>query len=96
MTRAELEEAVRRLIAEVLMVPEAKVRPESALVRDLGAESIDFVDLVFRIEDVVGRKIRVSRWETFIAERLPRGDFSSDITMAIVVEFAEQERDRPN
>ena len=78
----------RAIIAQVLMVPEADVRPESALVADLGAESIDFLDLVFRIEDVVRRKIPVSRWEAFVRERLPGADLSRAITTAVVVEFA--------
>ena len=93
--RDDLEDAVRNLIADVLMVSPDIVHPESALIRDLGAESIDFVDLVFRIEDVVGRKIKASRWEAFIAERLPRENLSCAITMAIVMEFAERERARP-
>jgi len=90
----ELVEAVRSIISEVMLVPRDKVGLDSALIGELGAESIDFIDMVFRIEDVVGHRIHVSRWGTFIAERLPGAELSSAITTTIVVEFAERERAR--
>ena len=84
-------EVVRELIAEVLTVPRESVHPSSALTQDLGAESIDFLDLVFRIEDVIGRKIPVGRWQRFVEERLPGGDHARTITAEILREFAERE-----
>jgi acyl carrier protein len=89
-----LDDAVRGMISEVLMVPRDQIRPDSALVADLGAESIDFLDLVFRIEDLAGHRIPTTAWANFIRERLPGATLSSAITMAIVVEFAAHERDR--
>lgn len=52
-----VEERVRRIVAEALDRPEAEVRPSSSLIDDLGAESIDFLDLVFRLESAFGIKI---------------------------------------
>lgn len=88
-------DTVRDIIAEVLMVPRESVGVDSALVGDLGAESIDFLDLVFRIEDALGKKIPTSRWDAFVAQRLAGTELSRSITTAVVVEFAETERDRP-
>lgn len=82
---------VRELIAEVLGVPLDSVLPTSLLITELGAESIDFLDLVFRIEDVIGRKIPIGRWERFIEQRLPAGGDGKLITSEIVREFAELE-----
>ena len=48
---------VRRIVAEALDRPEADVLPSSSLIDDLGAESIDFLDLVFRLESAFGIKI---------------------------------------
>ena len=90
-----LLEAVRGIVAEVLMVPRDSVQADSALVADLGAESIDFLDLIFRIEEVVGKKIPTARWDAFVTERLPGADLANAITTAVVVEFAERERERP-
>lgn len=53
----ELYERVRTSIAEALAVDLAKIRPEASLIDDLGAESIDFLDLVFRLETAYGVKI---------------------------------------
>jgi acyl carrier protein len=36
------------------------IHPDSALVRDLGAESIDFVEILYMIENEFGVKIRIS------------------------------------
>lgn len=90
---SDLTDTVRNIVADVLMVPSGDVHPETALY-DLGAESIDYLDLIFRIEEAIGRKIPVSRWEAFIRERLPGADLTSAITVRIVVEFAERERAR--
>ena len=89
-----LLEAVRGIVAEVLMVPRDSVHADSALVADLGAESIDFLDLTFRLEEILGKKIPTARWDAFVTERLPGADLSRAITTAVVVEFAERERDR--
>ena len=89
-----LDAAVRGIVAEVLMVPPASVRSDSALVGELGAESIDFLDLIFRIEEAIGKKIPTSRWEAFVRERLPGADLSRAITTEVVVEFARREQGR--
>jgi len=86
-----LGETVRQIIADVLMVPIERVRPTSALVMDLGAESIDFLDFVFRLEQALGRKIPPSRWGDFVKERLDGEDPASGITADVVREFAERE-----
>lgn len=52
-----IAERVRKIVAEALDRPEAEVLPSSSLIDDLGAESIDFLDLVFRLESAFGIKI---------------------------------------
>jgi acyl carrier protein len=88
-------ETVRGIISEVLLVPRDSVRADSPIMGELGAESIDFLDMIFRIEDVIGRRIPTSRWYEFLETRLPGATLSSALTTAVVVAFAEQERDRP-
>jgi len=85
---------VQGIVSQVLMVPSAKVQPETRLY-DLGAESIDYLDLIFRIEEALGRKVPVSRWAEFVSDRLPGANLADTITVAIVAEFAERERARP-
>jgi len=92
-TETDLGAAMREIVSQVLMVPPASVKPESRLY-DLGAESIDYLDLIFRIEEAVGKKVPVSRWESFVRERLPGANLADAITVAFITEFAESERAR--
>ncbi len=87
MTPEAVAQAVRLIIADVLFVSEEDVKAEKSLIRDLGAESIDFLDLVFRLEDVVGRKITVAHFDQWMEERLARAE-TPDVTVAIMTEFA--------
>ena len=45
------EEKVKRLIVEKLSVEPADVLPEASLVDDLGADSLDLVELVMALEE---------------------------------------------
>ena len=83
-----LDPLVRRIVADVLVVPLEQVTPDSALVRDLGAESIDFLDLVFHLEEALGRRIPFPRWQRYVEERFGTGDLSHVITTSVVRDFA--------
>jgi acyl carrier protein len=48
---------VRQVIAESLCVELSEVSPSSLLIKDLGAESIDFLDIMFRLEKEFAIKI---------------------------------------
>jgi acyl carrier protein len=50
----EINERVARLLVETLNVDEEEIKPAATLQGDLGAESIDFLDLVFRLESEFG------------------------------------------
>ncbi|MEQ8843249.1 MAG: acyl carrier protein [Phycisphaerales bacterium] len=57
MTREEIQAKVQDVLAEVLGIDEDEVTPRATLTGDLGAESIDFLDIVFRLEQAFGVKI---------------------------------------
>lgn len=46
-----IEQRVKKIVAEQLGVNEADVKNESAFVDDLGADSLDTVELVMALED---------------------------------------------
>jgi acyl carrier protein len=48
---------VAEIIADALARDRGEVRPESRLIADLGAESIDFLDIVFRLEQAFAVQI---------------------------------------
>ncbi|HUS45466.1 MAG TPA: acyl carrier protein [Phycisphaerae bacterium] len=61
----EIAEKVREALVDALGVDEDEVVPEAKIGGDLGAESIDFLDIVFRLEKAFNIKI-------------PRGDLFPD------------------
>jgi acyl carrier protein len=67
---------LRTMIADSLALDETEISLQSRLIDDLGADSLDFVDLVFAIEKAFGVKIREADMN-FLA----RLDFSSPTVM---------------
>jgi acyl carrier protein len=63
MSRDEIFENVRNTLVEALAVEPDEVTEEATLQGDLGAESIDFLDIVFRLEKSFG--IKIPRGELF-------------------------------
>jgi acyl carrier protein len=57
MTRDEILSKVRDVLVDALAVDEDEVTPSASLINDLGAESIDFLDIVFKLEQAFGIKI---------------------------------------
>jgi acyl carrier protein len=57
MTRDDIFNKVRDVLVDALAVDEDEVTPTASLVGDLGAESIDFLDIVFQLEKAFGVKI---------------------------------------
>lgn len=52
-----LEEKVKQIIVEQLGVDEAQVTPDASFVEDLGADSLDIVELVMAFEENFGIEI---------------------------------------
>src|SRR4051812_6490716 len=69
----ELESRVAAVIAETLAKPAESVEPRHLLMHDLGAESLDFLDIVFRLEREF--KIQITRGEM---EAAARGSMSEE------------------
>jgi len=68
MSRDEIFQEVQEVMVDALGVDDDEVTPEVTLMGDLGAESIDFLDIVFRLEKAFG--IKIPREELFPAESL--------------------------
>lgn len=66
---------LREIIADVLVIDEADVSLDSRLIADLGAESIDFLDLVFQIEKEYGIKIPRGQLEKNARGELSESEF---------------------
>jgi len=64
---------VAEIIADALGCDEEDVKPDSSLINDLDAESIDFLDIVFRLERVF--KVKIPRGK---AMEEARGELSEE------------------
>jgi acyl carrier protein len=53
-TRAEVRAAATKILVESLGVDEAEAKDDASLTRDLGAESIDFLDMSFKCQQAFG------------------------------------------
>jgi acyl carrier protein len=67
-TKEQVFEQVREVLIDALGVDEEEVTGKATLMGDLGAESIDFLDIVFRLEKSFG--IKIPREELFPVETL--------------------------
>jgi acyl carrier protein len=67
---------VQAALVDALGVDEDEVTPEATMVGDLGAESIDFLDIVFKLEKAFG--IKVPREELFPEDILTNSTYVQD------------------
>ena len=72
----EIFEKVQAALVDALGVEEDEVTPEATMVGDLGAESIDFLDIVFKLEKAFG--INIPREELFPDDILTNAEYVKD------------------
>lgn len=75
-TQEEVFSKVQEALVDALGVDNDEVTPEATLVGDLGAESIDFLDIVFRLEKAFD--IKIPRDELFPEDILTNAEFVKD------------------
>ncbi len=67
---------IRTALVESLGVDESEVTPEAKLTHDLGAESIDFLDIVFKLEKAFD--IKMQRTELYPEDILENAEYIKD------------------
>jgi acyl carrier protein len=75
-TKDEIFSKVQEALVDALGVEEDEVTREATLQEDLGAESIDFLDIVFRLEKSFD--IKIERGELFPEDILTSTDYVQD------------------
>jgi acyl carrier protein len=76
MSRDEIFKKVRETLVDALAVEPEEVTEDATLTGDLGAESIDFLDIVFRLEKSFN--IKIPRGELFPEDVLNNPDYVSN------------------
>ena len=89
-SKDEVFSKVQTALVDALGVDEDEVTPEATLVGDLGAESIDFLDIVFRLEKAFD--IKISRGELFPEDVLTSTDYVANgkVTEAGIAELRKR------
>lgn len=77
-SRDEIFAEVQCTLVDALGVDEEEVTDQATLTEDLGAESIDFLDIVFRLEKAFD--IKIPRGELFPDEIVNNPEFVADGT----------------
>jgi acyl carrier protein len=75
-TKDEIYQKVQAALVDALGVDDDEVTPEATLTGDLGAESIDFLDIVFRLEKAFD--IKIPRGELFPENLLTDSQYVKD------------------
>ena len=76
MSRDEIFEKIREVLCDALGVDEDEVEPNASLTGDLGAESIDFLDIKFRMEKAFD--VKIAQDEMFPENVLQNEDYVKD------------------
>jgi acyl carrier protein len=76
MDRDDIFSKIQEVLDDALGVDEDEVTPEASLTADLGAESIDFLDIVFRIEKTFD--VKISQGELFPENLVDNEEWVSD------------------
>jgi acyl carrier protein len=70
--------AVKQAVVDALGVGSDEVKPETTLMDDLGAESIDLLDILFRLERKLGVKVKAADIAAYVQGDIPEGEFGGD------------------
>ena len=91
MSRDEIFQEIKEVLIDALGVDDDEVTSDATLMGDLGAESIDFLDIVFRLEKAFD--VKIAREELFPIENIMSNqDFVKDgkLTDAGLAEMKEK------
>ncbi len=81
MSRDEIYEKVRDILEEALGADEDEITPTASLTADLQAESIDFLDIVFRLEKAFttdDKAFKISQGELFPENLMENPEWVTD------------------
>lgn len=81
MTKDDIFGKVSEVLEEALGCDDDEITPNASLVADLGAESIDFLDIVFRLEKAFGtpeNPFKIDQGELFPENVMDNADWVQD------------------
>ncbi|MBH8556145.1 hypothetical protein I8751_28170 [Nostocaceae cyanobacterium CENA357] len=94
-SKGEIFSATQSAIVDALGVSEDEVVLEATLLGDLGAESIDLLDILFRIERKLGVKIKSSDLAAYVQGGIPDEEFADEQGIISAVGLAQLQKVMP-
>lgn len=85
LSEKELFEKVEDAVRTVLNTDEGVIRPESMFKADLDAESIDYLDISYEIEQRTGMELDFTEALQYITDR--KGDDITDISVQDILDY---------
>ena len=64
LSREDIANRLRSYLEEMFEVPVEKIKPDARLAEDLDLDSIDAVDLVVKLQELTGRKLKVDEFKS--------------------------------
>lgn len=96
LTTDEVRTCVREQLAIVLSLSLESIRPESRIVIDLGAESLDLLDLTFRLEEALDIKLDPKELAGASGQDVAPEVFRERFTVEALSEFLMSKREQPH
>jgi acyl carrier protein len=89
-SREQIFEKVRGILMDVLSAEAGRVVPEARVILDLGAESIDLLDLRFRVEKTFDIHITKDDLAAAFGETIETGEYLARFTVGALCGYVEQ------
>jgi len=80
-------DVVRDLLQEALEVPVESIVPEAQIINDLGAESIDLLDIRFRVEKELGVQVSNADLASAFGKANTAEEFQSAFTVGAMCDY---------
>jgi acyl carrier protein len=74
-TKEEVIEGIKECLAMAIGIDEDSITGDASIVDDLGADSMDMVDIIFRVEKKFNLKTSASEIQTRLLGGLPENEF---------------------
>ncbi|WP_156725852.1 acyl carrier protein [Streptomyces apocyni] len=95
MDRNTIVKAVTEAVIDALGAEDDEVVPEATLLDDLGAESIDLLDILFRLERSLGIKIQAAELAAYVQGGIPDEEFGDENEIVSAVGLAQLKKVMP-
>ncbi|MFF2654250.1 acyl carrier protein [Streptomyces sp. NPDC058045] len=95
MDRNTIVEAVNEAVMDALGAETDEVMPEATLLDDLGAESIDLLDILFRLQRSLGIKIQAAELAEYVQGGIPDEEFGDENEIVSAVGLAQLKKVMP-